>query len=669
MSRLAPIAFASSLSLACLALGACGGPDGAGLRPEDGSGGGAGLAPRGGAGGAARPADAAGAGGSGGGGARQDGGGGAPGEAPGTGQPTPNGVPQSAAVFDETKLATYTFTLTAADLQKMKATAIQELYVPAELSVDGQAVGKVGLRYKGAWGTLRPCFEGGQTCPKVSLKVDFAEYDKEKKWNGLKKLNFHALMRDTSHLHERLAYKVWREMGIHTCRSTHARIVVNGEPQGVFALTEQIDGRFTSDRWPKAGDGNLYKEAWPTAADAGYYMTRLETNEDKNPSHAKIVAFAQALTKAATPAAAAQVLDKWFGIDHLMRYLAVDRAVSNWDGATTFYCGGAGPCTNHNFYVYQAEAEDRLTLIPWDHDNTGTVGTLFDHVPPWDKPPASCTERFFAGGNQVTSPGCDPIFRALATQRPAYVAAVKKLLDVWSVPRLHADLDRWAAVLEPAIAVDGNGPGLEAWKVAVKGFKYEVGVVRERLEALAAGKEVVPVGLRAGVVNDFEGSRLGLMQAMVAQATFGLAHAINTTAPIAGAADVRLDFAAKGTKGQWGWYRMSMDKPVVSLAGLKAVKIRLRADQKRYVRIDLDSPKYKNYWSGVRFGWEVNATETPTQFTLDASMLKLPSWGMAQGDVVAQILAEVSGLIVSGLVKQNMPDGGWVQIDDVELVM
>jgi hypothetical protein len=577
-------------------------------------------------------------------------------------------------VFDDNKVSTYALTIAPADLQKMKQNAVAESgYVPAELSVDGQAVGKIGVRYKGAWGTLRPCFEGGQTCRKISLKLDFAEYDKEKKWNGLKKLNLHAVMRDTSHLHERLAYKVWREMGVHTSRSVHGKVMLNGEYQGVFAVTEQIDGRFTADRWPKAGDGNLYKEAWPTAIDTGFYQMRLKTNEDKMPPpvHTKAVMMATEITKAATPAAAAQALDKWFGIDHLMRYLVVDRAVANWDGYMTFYCSTSGSswCGNHNFYLYQAEKEDKFTLIPWDHDGTGTTATMFDVVPPWDKPPANCMERFFAGGNRVMSPGCDPIFKALATQKPAYTAAMMKLLEVWNVQRLQADIDHWASLLEPAVAMDMNGPGLEAWKVAVKGLKYEVGVIRERLEAHAAGKEVTPIALRTGVVNDFEGSRLPLMQSMVAQATYGLAHSINTTAPIGGASDVKLEFAAPGVKGQWGWYKMNMDKPVVSLASIKAVKVRLRADKKRYVRLDLDSPKYKNYWSGVRFGWDINATETPTQFTLDVSMLKIPTWGTAQGDVVSQILAEVSGLIFSGVVKNGMPDAGYVQIDDIEFVM
>ena len=47
-------------------------------------------------------------------------------------------------------------------------------------------------------------------------------------------------------------------------RSTHARVVV-GEFVGLFALTENIDGRFTRANF-NDGTGNLYKEVWPFTA-------------------------------------------------------------------------------------------------------------------------------------------------------------------------------------------------------------------------------------------------------------------------------------------------------------------------------------------------------------------------------------------------------------------
>src|SRR5688572_10242753 len=56
-----------------------------------------------------------------------------------------------------TGVLTYAFTVAPADLHRLNATALQELFVPAELTVSGKPVGRVGLRYKGSDGTLGAC--------------------------------------------------------------------------------------------------------------------------------------------------------------------------------------------------------------------------------------------------------------------------------------------------------------------------------------------------------------------------------------------------------------------------------------------------------------------------------------------------------------------------------
>jgi hypothetical protein len=48
-------------------------------------------------------------------------------------------------------------------------------------------------------------------------------------------------------------------MGIPAPRATHAKLLINGEYVGVFALIENIDVRFTRHNYD-SGEGNLYKE-------------------------------------------------------------------------------------------------------------------------------------------------------------------------------------------------------------------------------------------------------------------------------------------------------------------------------------------------------------------------------------------------------------------------
>ena len=55
---------------------------------------------------------------------------------------------------------------------------------------------------------------------------------------------------------------MYRNFGIVAPRSNHALVYINGEFNGVFANTENIDGPFTNKHFT-IPDGNLYKEVWP----------------------------------------------------------------------------------------------------------------------------------------------------------------------------------------------------------------------------------------------------------------------------------------------------------------------------------------------------------------------------------------------------------------------
>ena len=308
------------------------GPGGAG-NPIDGSAG------RGGATGAA--GIGAGAGGSSAGGA----GGASMGGAPGAhvlGQP--GGLPATAAAFDDTVIHTYVITAAPAELAKLPMLAknpmTENMYVPATAIVDGDNVGMVGIRFKGAYGTLQSCIDKTfkVTCPKMSYKVKFDAFDMNKRFKGLKKVNLHAMIADQTKMHEHIAYKLYRDMGLVASRSAHAKVTINGEVRGLYAVTEAPDGRFTADRFAPDGDGNLYKEVWPTSTDPKYYQSHLETNEDMVMTHDKFIAFATELKASQVPAELTKTLDKWASMDYMLRYNAVDRIISNWDGMVTFAC-------------------------------------------------------------------------------------------------------------------------------------------------------------------------------------------------------------------------------------------------------------------------------------------------------------------------------------------
>lgn len=386
-------------------------------------------------------------------------------------------------VFDETEVHTYELTLDPAVWAALQANARDEQYAEADLSAAGQSVARVGLRFKGSLGTLASCIadDGTITCDKLSMKLKFDEYVPEQRFFGLKRLVFNSMAFDDSLLHERLAYRVYREMGVIAPRSVHARLIINGEDWGVFSMVEDVDGRFTKNHFAE-GDGNLYKEAWPSNFDDDILLDALETNEEVA-DHGALVEFQSQLLGAA-PEDLPFVVADYLDIDNTMAYLAVDQTINNWDGIGAFYCI-EGYCENHNYYWYQDELEARFALIPWDLDNTFEAGDPLDEVPGLLELPPDCSVRYPAFDKTLMAPACDPLLGGLARfDRSRYLTQLDRLLDGPFAPgEIESWIDAWYAQLEPQVVSDSRGPLLEDFEAAVDRLYSAVETLRERAEA------------------------------------------------------------------------------------------------------------------------------------------------------------------------------------------
>jgi spore coat protein CotH len=282
-------------------------------------------------------------------------------------------------IFDDDKLLTFNLNLSSTALSKIDSNPAAEEYVEGSLTFEGETVQKVGIRYKGSIGSFVGCLSnrdwanpsGFKTCTKLSMKIKMNWQNSDDTFFGLKKLQFHSMNNDDSQLRERLGYRLFREMGVPAPRSVHARLFINGKYVGLFALTEQIDGRFTKQNF-EDGNGNLYKEIWPLRDNgqpylSGEYTDALKTNEDENPSVEQMMNFAQELAEAGEEDLKS-VVEKWMDIEEIMSYIVVDRAIRNDDGIYHWYCN-ANECTNHNFYWYENPIDETMHLIPWDLDN------------------------------------------------------------------------------------------------------------------------------------------------------------------------------------------------------------------------------------------------------------------------------------------------------------
>jgi spore coat protein H len=394
---------------------------------------------------------------------------------------------EASSVFDQDVVRVYDITVPAADLAVLDQNPAAETYVAGSLSVDGDPVGPIGFRYKGSLGAfLSPCTKTttvaaatGAKTGKCSIKVAFDFIDPEARYRGLKKLNLHSMNNDPSMLRDRLAYSLFREMGIPASRAMHARVNINGKFEGLFVAVEQVDGRFTRSHFTEGGKGNLYKEVWPMHGAAEDYRAALETNEDANPPLDRMVEFAKASQQGS--AAVESYVDRMY----MARYLATDRVIANDDGSAHWWCMSAGQGNNpggignHNYYWYEAELAPRFWLIPWDLDSSLGATNYVRIQPEW-RTVAPCT----CAGNPAQRPtSCDPLFSIWADWKAEYESAVDAFLSGPFEPsRVEQKLASWSAQIQPVVseAAGLNGAPTEAgWQGAVAFLRLAIDSLRQ----------------------------------------------------------------------------------------------------------------------------------------------------------------------------------------------
>jgi hypothetical protein len=334
------------------------------------------------------------------------------------------------------------------------------------------------VRFKGAYNTLETCFDstGALICPKLSLKLKFNEYLPGGRFKGLRKLNFNSSVRDETLMHEVITYYLFRSMSLAAPRASHALVNVNGEPQGLFVMVEDVDKEFLQDHWT-ADEGNLYKSVWPQYADPLPYVAALETNKTSG-DVTRMLALAETARQATDETFAGAVASQ-LDLPALARYFAVDRAVAADDGIQIFYCSDAttADCTNNNYFWYEVPGGP-TQLIPWDVDYTlNDVNTDLGRSQ-WDTSPTTCTPVPYC--DYWPDPSCDPLMHEEWLLPPqcnhffglvhratwtAYRLALRQLADgpmsrTAIVPLVY----RLREKIRPAVATDTHGPGIVAWE-------------------------------------------------------------------------------------------------------------------------------------------------------------------------------------------------------------
>ncbi len=416
---------------------------------------------------------------------------------------TPNGDEnylslKSDYIFDQSRLHTFELNLSPENLARIDRDPSAEEYVEGSLTFEGETMSPVGIRYKGSIGAFVGCVSGSdwtepsghKTCTKLSMKVKMNWLDNDDKFYDLKKLQFHSQNLDNSQMRDRLGYHLFREMGVPAPRSTHARIFINGVYTGVYALVEQIDGRFTRQNFDD-GSGNLYKEVWPLdhrgrAQSDQVYLHALRTNEEDDPSPCLIKTFATQVQNA-REGDLQEVITKWMDVDEIISYAVVDRMIRVDDGPFHWYCSGT--CSNHNYYWYENPKDSTLHLIPWDLDNAfENIASDKNPVTPiaddWGEISADCNPfRYGLFGLKQRSAACDKLTSGWVQFQDEYEQKKREFIEgPFKESTVNALLDQWfLQIREATREADEQIPdavSMSAWEASFNELKSNLNIAR-----------------------------------------------------------------------------------------------------------------------------------------------------------------------------------------------
>jgi hypothetical protein len=430
-----------------------------------------------------------------------------------------------AYIFNEDTLRTYRLFLTAEDMATLLDMSklvtggytVNTVWVPARLDFEGRLLDSVAIRFRGDQ-SLWDCvangvrkkglsypqygFGNGDICAKFSMKFDFNRYKDDQRLEGLKALNFRSMSCDPSKMHEKLGLTLFNDMGITSPRSAYAKLYVNDSLWGLFGIVDEIDGRFTKFHYPASGDGNLYKEIWPGMETDASILDGLVTNNDPedNPDISDFKEFSTVVSASETDSSTfLEKMKTIVDIPHLVRYIVVDRGITNFDGIMSDYGGSYG---RHNYFWYHDDSSGLFKLIPWDLDktllypepnfwtNNAPVGN--NKVPNWNvvnKTYTTYTCVFDPGSSggsyKVASIDKDKFLRLVRnTKWNDFHTQGQFFLDsLFNDQKIAPRIGKWRSLIAAAVGEDPTIDSAE-WSLMVDSLSHTIPLLRNNLKLM-----------------------------------------------------------------------------------------------------------------------------------------------------------------------------------------
>ena len=272
-------------------------------------------------------------------------------------------------LFDDSIVRDVRITINSNDWAALKQNFKENIYYPCSIEVLGVTYFNVGIRSRGL---------GSRSETKPGLRVDADRYAVDQTIAGLKSFVLDNLVQDSSMLKERATMAFFRRLGLPVPREAHARLLINNQFVGLYAVVESIDKTFLGRSFGQdnhggtENDGYLYEYDYTKEYRFEYLGSNLDeykifdpkTHESQSDTQLwqPIEDMIQTMNEA-PDSTFVNDMAKYVDLGLFAKQIALEAFIAEDDGIN----GYAGL---NNFYLYRFEDTTRSQFLEWDKDNT-----------------------------------------------------------------------------------------------------------------------------------------------------------------------------------------------------------------------------------------------------------------------------------------------------------
>jgi spore coat protein CotH len=275
--------------------------------------------------------------------------------------PAPRLTPDD--LFDPNTVHDIHLTVSPRDWTELKERYRENVYYLAELRWRGEVVSNIGIRSRG---------RGSRSETKPGLRLDFNHYASGQQFLGLKSLVLDNLTQDPAMLKERVVMRFFTEMGMPAPRVVNARLFVNDQFAGLYAIVESIDKDFLK-RTLNENDGYLYEFTHTDPYGFEYLGSELEKYaeffEPKTHERDSMASLYRPIRELAWAVSESpdsmfvSATNEYLDLRSFLTYVAVENFLADRDGML-------GDWGMNNFYLYRFEGKNVSQILPWDKDSS-----------------------------------------------------------------------------------------------------------------------------------------------------------------------------------------------------------------------------------------------------------------------------------------------------------